>query len=260
MYLMMRNLPVRKWVFQLLLLFFLFCGNILSAQINQFSIPGIDADHSIYKLGTEWTFAYQFIPPPNKMNDYGITTEDLNKVENVIITVVKTPEYMKKRFHLDSSQNLSFEYEYPPQSRTSQSTIVEGDEAVWIHPPRHFFFKILQLNPYPYIKKPLKKGLKWAWELRIGDYWGDKRWKEWTGVITNISTYEITGDALLATKFGKVKCYIVQASAKSELGVTYLTGYFNPTFGFVKLDYTNIDGSKIILELTGWKPKNSFPV
>jgi hypothetical protein len=192
------------------------------------------------------------------MNDYGITTEDLNKVENVIITVVKTPGYMKKILETDSLPNFSFEYKYPPQSMLSRSVIVENNEEVWVHPPRDFFFKILQLNPYPYIKKPLKKGLRWTWGLKIGDQWGDKRWKEWTGNITNISTYEITGDTLLTTKMGKVKCYIVQASAKSELGVTYLTGYFNPTFGFVKLDYTNIDGSKIILELIGWKPKNLF--
>ncbi|WP_281432062.1 hypothetical protein [Chryseobacterium salipaludis] len=29
-----------------------------------------------------------------------------------------------------------------------------------------------------------------------------------------------------------------------------MIAYFNPQYGFVKLDYTNIDNSKTILELT----------
>jgi len=249
----------RGFVFHLCLLLFLCCGNAVKAQFNQLSMLGVDTDISIYKLGSEWTFAYQFIPPKAKLvSENTITTEDLNKVKNVVITAVKTPEHFREILDADNIADFSFEYKYPPQGISSQSMILENENMVWIHPPRSYFFKILQINPYPYIKKPFKKGTKWTWELEIGSFWGDKRWKEWTGIITNVANYEIVGDTLLSTKLGKMKCYVVQSSAKSELGTTYLTSYFNQTFGFVKLDYTNIDGSKIILELIEWKPKNSL--
>ena len=32
--------------------------------------------------------------------------------------------------------------------------------------------------------------------------------------------------------------------------------YYNPKYGFVKLDYTNIDGSKTILELINFTTEN----
>ena len=174
-------LSSKKCVFRLCFLLFIFCGNTLNAQFNnQLSIHGVGVDDGIYKLGSEWTFAYQFIPAPNKMSEYSINANDLNKVKNVVITVVRTPKYMKKVLETDSLPNFSFEYKYPPQVLSFQSVIIENEERVWIHPPRELFFKILQINPYPYIKKPLKKGLKWTWTLKIGDHWGDKRWKEWT--------------------------------------------------------------------------------
>jgi hypothetical protein len=37
--------------------------------------------------------------------------------------------------------------------------------------------------------------------------------------------------------------------AESELGKTYLTSYFNETYGFVRLEYINIDGSTLNIEL-----------
>ena len=53
----------------------------------------------------------------------------------------------------------------------------------------------------------------------------------------------------ISTKLGNLECYIVQATAKSRIGETELISYFNPKFGFVKLEYKNIDGTKTVLEL-----------
>lgn len=43
--------------------------------------------------------------------------------------------------------------------------------------------------------------------------------------------------------------YIVKGTANSRIGSTELISYFNEKFGFVKLDYTNINGTKTILNL-----------
>ena len=54
---------------------------------------------------------------------------------------------------------------------------------------------------------------------------------------------------LLSTALGTLDCVCVEASAKSRIGKTRLTAYYNEKYGFVKFDYTNIDGSKIVIDL-----------
>lgn len=126
---------------------------------------------------------------------------------------------------------------------------IENEMNVWIHPPRGSFFEILEINPFPYIKAPYQLGNKWQWKLEIGDHWSDKRWKEWKGGIENNYIYEITDRKNISTPLGDLECYIVTAKAKSRIGETELISYFNPKFGFVKLEYKNIDGTKTVLEL-----------
>lgn len=126
---------------------------------------------------------------------------------------------------------------------------IENKLNVWIHPPRNSFFKILELNPFPYIKAPYKVGTKWNWKLKISDHWADKRWMEWKDGIENIYNYEIIDKKNISTKFGNLECYVVKANAKSRIGQTELISYFHPKFGFIKLEYKNIDETKTVLEL-----------
>lgn len=46
------------------------------------------------------------------------------------------------------------------------------------------------------------------------------------------------------------ECYIIESKANSTIGEARHVAYFNPKYGFVKLDYTNMDGSKTNLKLT----------
>lgn len=126
---------------------------------------------------------------------------------------------------------------------------VENERNVWIHPPRSNFFEILEINPFPYIKAPYQIGTKWTWNLEIGDHWSDKRWLEWKGSIDNRYEYEITDKRDILTKLGKLECFVIHSKAKNRIGETELISYFSPKFGFVKLEYTNIDKTKTVLEL-----------
>jgi hypothetical protein len=108
---------------------------------------------------------------------------------------------------------------------------------------------ILELNPFPFIQKPYQIGNKWKWNLRIGDHWSDERWKKWSGSIENKYDYEIIGQETINIKNENISCWVVSASASSVIGKTSLVLHFNETKGFVKLDYTNIDGSHVIMEL-----------
>ncbi|MBR6062979.1 MAG: hypothetical protein IKP54_02285 [Bacteroidales bacterium] len=63
--------------------------------------------------------------------------------------------------------------------------------------------------------------------------------------------FEVRNDTAceVITPMGTLSCVKVEAMAKSRIGKTHLTAYYNDTYGFVKMDNTNIDGSKIIINL-----------
>ncbi|MBP5649649.1 MAG: hypothetical protein J6X01_01055, partial [Bacteroidales bacterium] len=128
--------------------------------------------------------------------------------------------------------------------------IVENERNLWMHPNRDCLLQVLELNPFPYIQYPIKKGKTWKWRLTIGSQWGDERWKTWTGSIVNKYKYKITDtNCEVVTPMGTLSCVKVEAIAKSRIGKTRLTAYYNDTYGFVKMDNTNIDGSWLQVDL-----------
>lgn len=144
---------------------------------------------------------------------------------------------------------------YPAQN----TGLIENDCNVWLHPPRSGLFRVLELNPFPHIKKPYEVGHSFESALKIGSHWQDERWREWEGSITNQTTYRIFENAVLHVAGSDISCLITEAKAGSELGNTYLKTWFNDTIGFVKYEYTNIDGSKIMLELDSFFIYESRP-
>ena len=96
-------------------------------------------------------------------------------------------------------------------------------------------FKILEINPFPEVRF---HEITWSSDLNVGDQWGNERWKTWKGNLKIHSKY----------KYEK-QTGIIKSEAETEIGSTKLISEFNPTKGFTKFDYTNIDGSRILLEL-----------
>ena len=145
------------------------------------------------------------------------------------------------------------QYKYPQMDSTinfsSKTGVIENQNNVWLHPPRDRFFRILEINPFPFIQTPYEIGNKWEWSLSIGKNWGDERWKTWEESIENKYVYEITGKKRLTTKVGNIDCFEIKSTATSSIGKTHLVSYFNEEMGFVKLEYTNIDFTKTFLEL-----------
>ncbi|MDR2836179.1 MAG: hypothetical protein LBV69_08320 [Bacteroidales bacterium] len=236
---------------RIVFIFFIFYLFVLPAKSQNY---GYTNDSLIYEIGNKWVYEYEYQPHNNK------NTEKVNLIKKEIQeqridkVVMKVVEFNWDKIVDLTNESKVFkdraqEYTYPSGLMRGTYLIIENNIEVWIHPPRDYFFKILELNPFPYILKPYIIGREWDWDLDIGRHWGDYRWIEWEGDITNKSHYKISGGTILDTKIGKLYCYIVDSYAISELGKTYLTSYFNPKYGFVKLDYTNIDDSKIILNL-----------
>ena len=132
----------------------------------------------------------------------------------------------------------------------SSTGVIDNEDNIWMHPPRDKYFRILELNPFPYIKAPFEIGNEWNWDLEIGDGWSDDRWKVWEGQIENKYHYKITDRKTLKTDLGEIECFVIESTAKSRIGETKLTAYFHVKYGFVQLNYTNIDGSKTNLKLS----------
>ncbi len=220
------------------------------------------ANNSTYIEGSQFIYSYEHISSDSlkyyfSYDDYGdwkfVSTDSIgdNTIEELKITVMPGLEPMIN-YVPDYNQTI-IQFNYYSKNRkapfSGRSGAIENEKNIWIHPPRDKYFRILELNPFPFIKAPLKIGTKWDWELLIGDVWGDYRWKIWKGNVLNKYSYKITKKELLKTSLGQIECFVIESTAESRIGKTKLTAYFNSKYGFVKLCYLNIDGSRTNLLL-----------
>jgi len=240
-------------------------------------------DNKIYQAGREFTFEFHYFDPQGKerymrYERVPIQRHELTETGDSITNTYYSPDFSfsdefdakdscinrylvkvdcsSRVFRKDYDQTVeAFYFLYDDQQSRwplSYSGIVENERNLWMHPNRDCLFQILELNPFPYIQYPIKKGKTWKWRLSIGSQWGDERWKTWTGGIVNKYKYKIADtDCEVVTPMGTLSCVKVEAVAKSRIGKTYLTAYYNETYGFVKMDNTNIDGSRLLVDLVG---------
>ena len=240
-------------------------------------------DNKIYQADREFTFEFHYFDPQGKeryvrYERVPIQQHELTETGDTITNTYYSPDFSfsdefdakdscinrylvkvacsSRVFRKDYDQTVEEFYFLLDGQRSklplSMSGIVENERNLWMHPNRDCLFQILELNPFPYIQYPIKKGKTWKWRLSIGSQWGDERWKTWTGGIVNKYKYKITDtDCEVVTPMGTLSCVKVEAVAKSRIGKTYLTAYYNETYGFVKMDNTNIDGSRLLVDLVG---------
>lgn len=224
-------------------------------------------DNKIYKVGRKFTFTYDYqdkagikmrMAKPDTTSPNGggwklvrAESNSANSVSQIILSANSGLMPFIQVFP-DYNQTVIL-YDFKLVSGASWNNemtgVIENSKNLWLHPPRTGLFGILELNPFPYIKQPIKIGAEWTWKLEFGEQWADKRWLLWKGKNQNKIQYKITGQSVIKTKLGVLKCYVVESEATSALGSTKLVSYYNNEFGFIKLDYTNIDKSKITLEL-----------
>jgi hypothetical protein len=72
-------------------------------------------------------------------------------------------------------------------------------------------------------------------------------------ILSVKSHYEITKKEKINTVFGALKCWVVTAKAINQFGEATLTSYFHEQYGFVRWDYINIDGIRLVVDLVDFQ-------
>jgi hypothetical protein len=140
----------------------------------------------------------------------------------------------------------------------NRTGLIDNESVVWLHPPRTGDYFILEFSPFPSIRYPFVIGTNWKWDLLVPDQWSSENLLNWKGDRIFTSYYHISGKQVLLTALGQMDCYKVEAEGRSEFGNTQLISYFNKQYGFVRLDYTNINQTSMRLELIEEKFESPF--
>ncbi|MDU0370236.1 hypothetical protein ACFPAF_07530 [Hymenobacter endophyticus] len=173
----------------------------------------------------------------------------------VVDTVVLTSSGVAWR--MDSTQK-GIGWHSRTSNISSKTGVEESAGGIWIHPPRFDQYAILELSPFPEIKQPPVTGQQWDWELEVGSQWSNPAWAVWKGRMLVKTHYQTVGEQPVTTRLGQLTCQRVTAVARCTQGRSTLDLLFHPRYGFVLLDYVNIDGKRLRFELLSTGTTNQF--
>jgi hypothetical protein len=221
-------------------------------------------DNEIYLGGKEFVYKYKYQDSVGnyyqfKREGYELTPLD-SITQSTLVEVSIIIEEDRNFFDSDYEQTVAEYRYYLPNGEAiyprNYSGIVENEKNIWMHPFRSpCYFRLLQLCPFPFIQLPEEIGKKWNWSLDTGNLYDCDQWGEWEGVVESKYEYEIISKEQLLTQMGDLECYVVKSIGKGTLGETELISYFNKENGFVRLEYKNVNKSKMTLELIEVKGK-----
>lgn len=230
-------------------------------------VSEMNSNNLIYKDGTELLYDYYFlkgndtlkcqvlgnIPKPESLSRLVSIKDTVNETNIIEQVEIKATGRLFFKAQTEISFNLLSRDKKPMLYAQTWTGVVENKFKVWTHPTRMYQFAILEFNPFPEIKFPLQKNMTWVDTIKAYPFANYDEWIKFDKRINCISVYKIKGTTNLKTKLGELKCYVVEGTATTPMSKGYLTTYFNEQYGFVKLDYTNIDGNKLIMDMVSFK-------
>src|SRR5690606_18421864 len=170
--------------------------------VEQFDSTNFDPNrynrnNKIFKVNTSFIYTFEHVKTDNSKWSIKYVDSISNwkfipisskedKIEKISITVLEGLKPMTYAIPDYNQAILSYSYWTNDNLEpfASHSGVIENEKNVWMHPPRDEYFKILELNPFPYIQSPFKVGNDWQWSLKVGEFWSDSRWKSWDGLIS----------------------------------------------------------------------------
>lgn len=233
----------------------------------------IDSNNEVYKPGNVFIYDYEIIKEgkKHKLKENGSRFNREKKIRETTFEIVTTESDSigVDKIHLivkpvadsertnENQTQISYLQE-PIFASLSSTGAVENDENVWIHPIRKGFFNSLETAPFPFIKKPFEIGSIWTDQMLIGQAWGNEMWGKWEGELLLTYNYKITEKKTIKTEIGEIDCFVIESSAKSEIGTTKLTSYFSERYGFVRLEYELLNELKVNMWLIEFKTNKEF--
>lgn len=159
-------------------------------------------------------------------------------------TRVYLTTFNKFWFHGEDQKSINWEDGLVIANSTNYTGVIESEQEIFLHPPRHGKYTILEFSPFPIVKFPLEIGKSWSWPLLIGIGWAKM------AGIANFNTpyefthnYSVTGVSTYKWGTNIISCFTIEGSCKSPFGNSKLIAHFNQKYGFVKMEYSNMDGS-----------------
>lgn len=233
----------------------------------------IDSNNKIYKPGHVFIYDYEIIENDikYKLQENGSRFNREKKIReiNFELVPIKSDSIEVDKIHLivkpvadsdrtnENQTQISYLQE-PIFASLSSTGVIENNDNVWIHPIRKGFFNSLETAPFPYIKCPINIGAEWSDQMLIGEGWGNEVWGKWEGELLLTYNYKITDKKSAHTEIGEIDCYIIESTAKSDIGTTKLTSYFSEKYGFIRLEYELLNDLKVNMWLVDYKTDNEF--
>jgi hypothetical protein len=239
-------------------------NNEKESDVENNIVQQINRDNVIYINGREFVFSYKYYSKQNKpMTCYVLdTTKMLWKLEEKI----QNPNnkwYAIDKIHLRvhyktkdsvSTNQTPIEYSYFSNNKRigfkEQTSISESDNMVMINVPRFYCFYLSELISPPLINRPpLKIGESWPSSIEIPEstikFMRLDTLLKTNGNIVNGYSTTITDTISIETNMGKLFCYVVNTESKNNNKLPSLISYFNEKYGFIRLNYFNIDSTRM---------------
>ena len=234
-------------------------------------LDSVDRDNKIYTVGTKMGFDYYFIKnqdtlkvlllddmPYREASSWVLVKADTVSENTKSLLIHKmTVEILKNSLFNGTQTSGQMDYlnAYNQSLITSWTGIIEDKNRVWWHPFRAYHFFATEFSPFPEILTPFKIGTSWNQTVRVGKNTEALEWvDDFEGNILPVkSHYEITKKEKINTAFGVLKCWVVTAKAINQFGEATLISYFHEEYGFVRWDYVNIDGIRLVIDLVDFQ-------
>ncbi len=228
------------------------------------------ADNEIFKGGRTFIYSVQVFDSLGNEQRI-ITTYNFNKYNPVDWKRVNIPvkEVLSTEYPIDSirlkvlsntgnstlaDQQTLIVYEYFNEKgvivpETERTGLVEDSTAIALNPPRNSGFALLQFSPYPEIEFPLSVGKTWNSSQTIPIEWAELLKMEFENPVNVYSTFTVKERTTLDTPMGPQQTWVIEGLGENRFRNTRTTLYFNEALGFVKIEFENVDGSRMVLRL-----------
>ncbi len=227
-------------------------------------------DNKIFQGGRIFTYSYQLFDSLGT-EERIITTYNFNKYVPVNwkrepVPIGKTPsrEYPIDGIRLKVLRNTSNSTEADQQTiivyeyfndkgtiipETERTGLIEDSTAIALNPPRNSGFALLQFSPYPEIEFPLFIDKTWNSSQTIPVEWAEILEMDFENPVHVYSSFEVVDQITLDSPLGQQQVWVIEVDGECRFRDTKTILFFNEALGFMKMEFENVDGSRMVMSL-----------